>query len=399
VKRRPLAAIVLTATLVVTPAFAPASRLSAGASDPYCTGSYGGAPPRLGHALRFGIDPGLAGSVGGVQLPSVPDDPARDLAAVRALHPKGRELVVRLNRMFWSDGERGIASFKRLAAAYARARLDVELQVRYHPSSAQDGDIGAWERYVRHVVDVFGADPHVVAMTITNEVNVTFSPNTSDGSYTRASDALIGGIEAAHAEAARRRYRQLKFGFTYAYRFAPNQDAAFFANLGTRGGAAFRGAVSFVGLDFYPGTVYPPAMLPGDSYRAELAQAAGVVRDCLAPMAGIPPRVPIWITEDGVPTGALSDSQQAAALGELVGAAKDYSGTFNITDYRWFNLRDSTSSSPANLVGPTFSSDGLLRSDYGRKPSFAAYRRLVATLGAKSPPARRHRRPSRARHT
>jgi len=37
-----------------------------------------------------------------------------------------------------------------------------------------------------HVVDVFGPNPHVVAMTITNEVNVTFSPNTSDGAYTGA---------------------------------------------------------------------------------------------------------------------------------------------------------------------------------------------------------------------
>jgi hypothetical protein len=49
-------------------------------SDPQCTGSYGGAAPRAGAALRFGIDPGLAGSAGGVQLPAKPDDPAKDLA-------------------------------------------------------------------------------------------------------------------------------------------------------------------------------------------------------------------------------------------------------------------------------------------------------------------------------
>jgi hypothetical protein len=183
----------------------------------------------------------------------------------------------------------------------------------------------------------------------------------------------------------------LRFGFTYAYRFSPQGDAAFFSYLGAHGGAAFNRSLSFVGLDFYPGTIYPPAMAPGDSYRAELAQAAGVVRNCYAPMAGIASRTPIWITENGVPTGVLSDAQQASALEELVRAAHDYSGTFGITDYRWFNLRDSSSTSPAVLVGPTFSSDGLLRDDYTAKTSFDSYRQLIASLGAKTPKLRRAR--------
>src|SRR5438270_3979014 len=86
---------------------------SAGAtSDPDCTGSYGGAPPKAGAPLRFGIDPGIAGSAGGVQLPSTPDDPAKDLAAVQTLGPQGKLLVVRLNRLFWSDGQSGIDAFE-----------------------------------------------------------------------------------------------------------------------------------------------------------------------------------------------------------------------------------------------------------------------------------------------
>ncbi len=76
--------------------------------------------------------------------------------------------------------------------------------------------------YVRHVVDVFGPNPRVVDMTITNEVNLDLSSNTSDGSYTGAKEALIRGIEAGHAEAQRRGFRQLRFGFTYAYRFSPS---------------------------------------------------------------------------------------------------------------------------------------------------------------------------------
>jgi hypothetical protein len=66
-------------------------------------------------------------------------------------------------------------------------------------------------------------------------------------------------------------------------------------------------------------------------------------------------------------------------------AVHDYSGTFNITDYRWFNLRDSSSSPPTTLLGPTFSSDGLLHADYTAKPAFGSYRALIARFGARSP--------------
>ena len=206
--------------------------------------------------------------------------------------------------------------------------LDVELQVRYHPPPGQDGDLAAWTAYVRHVVDVFGSDPHVVAMTITNEVNVTFSPNTSDGSYTNAEDALIQGIEAAHGEALKRDDHQLRFGFTYAYRFSPAGDTAFFGYLGGHGGSAFRRALGFVGVDFYPGSVYPPTMGPTDTYRGDTAQALGTVRDCFMPMAGLGATVPIWITENGIPTGAkTTKAQQSVGLTQLVDAVRDYSGT------------------------------------------------------------------------
>jgi hypothetical protein len=406
---------VLAGTVVFAYGLGALPTASASASDPYCAGAYGGAPPSPGPALRFGVDPGIAGSAGGTQLPSTPDDPAKDLSAVRALVPPGRSFVVRLNRLFWSDGQAGIDAFEQQVARYTDAGLDVELQVRYHPASGQAGNIPAWVAYVRHVVDSFGINPRVVAMTITNEVNVTFSPNTSDGAYSGAQDALIAGVEAAHAEAQSKGFRQLKFGFTYAYRFSPPGDASFFSYLGTHGGPDFERVLGFVGVDFYPGTIYPPVMAPGDTYTAELAQAAGVVRDCYAPMAGIASSVPIWFTEDGVSTGGtctvaraptscgLSDAKQATALSELVGAACAYARTYNITDYRWFNLRDANSSGPQTVVGPSFSAFGLLHDDYSVKPSFGTYRSLISSCGARSAPtgsrstARRARRRSKAR--
>jgi hypothetical protein len=240
------------------------------------------------------------------------------------------------------------------------------------------------------VVDVFGADPRVIAMTITNEVNVTFSPNTSDGGYPGARDALIEGVEAAHAEALRRHYRRLRFGFTFAYRFSAADDTAFFAYLAAHGGAAFRAALGFVGLDFYPGSIYPPGIAPGETYRGEMAQALGTLRRCFMPKGSIRAAVPIWITENGVPGGAgRSEAQQAGALRELVRAARDYSATFNVSDYRWFNLRDSRSSPSASL----FQTDGLLRDSYTRKPAFGAFRAAIESFGSLEPLGGRRRQP------
>jgi hypothetical protein len=361
--------------------------VQARATDPLCTANYGGAVPRAGAPLRFGVDPGIAGSVGAAQLPSTPDDLAKDVDSMRALRPSGRVLVARLNRLFWSDGAAGIAHFKTLVTRYTRAGIDAELQVRYHPAPGQAGNLAAWVAYVRHVVDAFGANPHVISMTITNEVNLTFSPNTSDGYYAGARDALIKGIEAAHAEATRRGYKQLRFGFTYAYRFVPADDAAFFAYLGEHGGASFRAALGFVGLDFYPGSIYPPALGQGATYRGATAQALGTTRRCFMRLAAIPPTVPIWITENGVPTAsATAGAQQADALRQLVRATRDYSGTFNVTDYRWFNLRDS-GPQPTGTP-PIFSTYGLLRAYYTRKPAFSVLRGLIAAIGRREPRGR-----------
>ncbi|HET9720071.1 MAG TPA: hypothetical protein VFP55_08350 [Solirubrobacteraceae bacterium] len=370
------------------------------AADPFCTAGYGGRPARPGPRLRFGIDPGVAGSAGGVQLASTPDDLARDEAAVQALRPRGRLLVVRLNRLFWSDGEAGISHFQSLVSRYAGAGFEVELQVRYHPTQAENGDIAAWAQWVRHVVDVFGPDRRVVDMTITNEVNLNVSPNTSDGSYKNARNALIEGIEAAHDEALRHRFGQLRFGFTYAYRWDPQSDAAFFTYLRTAGGKAFQQALGFVGVDFYPGSFYPPT-LAGTTYAGATDQALGTVRDCFLPMAGIGPGTPLWLTETGVPTGATeSPAAQSEALSQIVRAAAAVSGTYGLTDLRWFDLRDANSTPTGSLPAAslTFATDGLLTADYAPKPAFATYRGLIAALGARAPVLRRHRVHRRARH-
>ena len=59
----------------------------------------------------------------------------------------------------------------------------------------------------------------------------------------------------------------------------------------------------------------------------------------------------------------------------MVGAVNEFRGTYNVTDYRWFDLRDHRSSS-ANFQHQY----GLLRDDYTPKPAFEVYRELVDEL-------------------
>ncbi|MDX6664143.1 MAG: hypothetical protein QOG68_349 [Solirubrobacteraceae bacterium] len=289
-------------------------------------------------------------------------------------------MVLRVNRLFWSEGEAGIQRFEKIVARHDAAGFDSELQVRYHPAAGDEGNLDAWAAYVRHVVSVFGPDPHVVAMTITNEVNLDVSQNTSDGAYARATDALTRGIVAARAEADRIGRRDLKFGFTYAYRWNPASDATFWTTL-AGAGPAFRRALGFVGVDLYPGTFYPPVIGPMSSAGQELVKGIATVRRCFMPKAKLGARVPIWITENGFQSGAQGDDAgQAAALKDMVASAVAVSGTYGVSDYRWFNLRD-------NLTGSAgiFDTTGLLHDDYSPKPAFAALRDMVAAHGAAKP--------------
>ena len=115
-----------------------------------------------------------------------------------------------------ADGAAGIRQFKRMAKHYDSLGIDVTLQVRYHPTPEQNGDIGAWLDYVRKVVRSFGPIEHVTALQITNEVNLKISPNTSDGAYENAIEALARGVPTAKHEATKRDYDQLTVGFNYA---------------------------------------------------------------------------------------------------------------------------------------------------------------------------------------
>ena len=348
---------------------------------PLCSGdlSAAGVEQKPGPALRMGITPRVqAGQFGTPAAEAKPEDPAKTLAALAELHPPAGPFVVRLNRFFWADGEAAFKQFLGEAKRYSDAGYEVELQVRYRPSSEQEGDIEAWTKHVRDVVDRFGAISGVVALQITNEVNFDFSADSSDGAYAGGTDALIQGVIAAKDEARKKGFSHVGIGFNWAYRYDPSHEQAFWDYLRDKGGKPFVAALDWVGLDTYPGTVFPPAEQSVDDYRDGMVNSMSSFR-CYLRAAGVPDSVPIHIEENGWPTfGSRREEMQAEVADRMIRAASDFRGTYNVSDYRWFNLRDANTSDPA--IAQHF---GLLRDDYTDKPAFATVAGLFGAVGRK----------------
>jgi hypothetical protein len=261
-------------------------------------------PPPLsapGHPLRFGVSPEAAGTVGSSQGEVVPENARKADAALHRLRPQRRTLVVRLSRLFMSDGGRGIRRLARRARHFAAEGFLVESQVRYHPPPAAEGDMTAWTGFVRRAALRLGRNPALTALTITNEVNLPISPNTSDGAFARALRAIVRGISVAHRTLARIGRRDVSLGFSYAYRWLPDSDLAFWDDLGAQGSKRFRRALDYVGVQLYPGLFWPPDLLTETAGEATL-EALTLVRDCYMPRAGLGARTELWITENGYAT-------------------------------------------------------------------------------------------------
>jgi len=336
-------------------------------------------PPPLsasGHRLRFGVSPEAAGTVGAGQGEVVPEDAGKADAALHRLRPGNRTLVVRLSRLFMADGGRGIRRLARRARHFAAEGFLVESQVRYHPPPEAEGDMAAWMRFVRRSARRLGRNPALTALTITNEVNLPISPNTSDGAFAGALRAIVRGIPAAERTLARIGRRDVSLGFSYAYRWLPDSDVAFWDDLGAQGTKRFRRALDYVGVQLYPGLFWPPTLLTETAGEATL-EALTLVRDCYMPRAGLGARKELWITENGYATNlSHTEARQATELEDTVALVRRYSGTLGVSDYRYFNLRDNR---PAGT--DLFDNVGLVRANYSRKPAFSMYRRLVRRFG------------------
>jgi hypothetical protein len=238
----------------------------------------------------------------------------------------------------------------------------------------------AWREYVRTAVRVLGRRPSVTALSITNEANFSVSPNTADGSYEGVRKAVVQGMIAADRERKRIGRRDIELGFSFAWRWIPSSDREFWEDIGAMATPEFRKALDYVGLQVYPGLVFPPVPLPGRSAGDEIVEALTLLRQCYMSKAGIGDEVDLWVSENGYPTnlGRTTESQSQDLLSS-VNSVHAYSGELGITDYRYFNLRD-------NRTGGTdlFDSVGILTDEYGRKPAFGVLRDYMKSHGTKA---------------
>jgi hypothetical protein len=94
------------------------------------------------------------------------------------------------------------------------------------------------------------------------------------------------------------------------------------------------------------------------------------------PLAGIPASVALHLSESGYPTGpGRTQAQQVTAMRSAIGAVNAARATYNVTDYRWFDLRDNDSASTS------FEDQyGLMTDSYAPKAAFATFHDLVAAL-------------------
>ncbi len=329
--------------------------------------------------LVFGIYPGGAAGTVGPSGSVAPENSTVRMAALEQLRPAGRPFVLHLYASYTgADGWSAAQQVGRDIEQYRRAGFQTELVLCYRPADGgSPADVGAFVGFVRDAVRALGGTPGFVALQVTNEANQGGSPNTSDGYYAGAKDALIDGVIAAKGETRTGGFGQVKVGFNWAYA-ADGGERGFWRYLGRRGGRRFVDDLDWVGLDAYPGTWGPG--LGGRGLAEETTSfvdgALRALRVTYMPLAGIPGTVPLRVSETGYPTGpGRTDAMQVTVMKAAVDAVHQARGTYNITGFRWFDLRDADSSNPS------FESQyGLMRDDYSPKPAFGAYGALVASL-------------------
>jgi hypothetical protein len=339
--------------------------------------------------MEFGIYPGgPVGTVGTTNLTnsSVPENSASRLSALETLRAKNsqgaaRPFVVRLYDSFtgqpavdaWT-GPTANATTDREITTFTQHGFDIDLVLRYQPvPSLGPQAVDDYLEYIRTLVAHYGPNHHVKFLQIANEINVTNSRQSSDGAYAGSVKALVWGVETAAQEVKARKYHT-EIGFNWAYVSRDDIDQPLWTFIRSQG-RGFRESLSWVGLDDYPGTYSDAGAEPehtGAALAAGVAQLRGLIHN-----SGLASVVPIHITETGYPTGpGRSDASQATALTSLVNSVNAVRGQYDVSDFEWFDLRDSNSS-----ISNIQEQYGMMKDTYKPKAAFGEYHTIVSSLG------------------
>lgn len=325
--------------------------------------------------LVFGAYPGgEAGSDDGV-VQGAPDDPASIEQALHRLQGRARLFVVRVYERY-SDDASPSRYHRRSPERYAQYVRDGRLLDLVLMFQSASGDVPAFLEFVQEMVREHG--PRLYSVQVTEEANFASGPDAIDGPYPRVREALVQGVQVAREELDRGGYgRSVGVGFSATPTFGPSSE--FWAGIGALGGRAFVDALDYVALDFFPDVFRPaaPDGEPGD-VADSVRLVVRALREEWLPAAGITPRTPIHVGENGWPTRSdRSYDRQAQVIETVIRALHRDRGTYNIARYTLFALRDA--SSHRDDIWHQF---GVLRDDYTPKPAFETYRRLVDELGS-----------------
>jgi hypothetical protein len=315
-------------------------------------------------SMRFGVFPlGVAGSPDGVAS-GPPDDFGQIERAFVRLQGDGPPLLVRMYVAWTGAGSTAnvLSQVKELVAT----PLNWDLVLAYRDA---DGDVDGWEAFVARVVSDYGRQ--IAAIQVTGEANLRGIPAAADGAWPRATEAMVRGVLAG-AAAKRSSGASAAIGFAVSPELDPG-GGEFWPAVADLGGRQFPAAVDYAGLDMYPDVFGP--RIPVEELDGAVDWLLRGFRGHLA-VAGIGPRTPIRICENGWPAGpGRSPEQQADALEAVLRAVHTRRDELNVTHWELFTLRDADSSNH-----DMFHQFGVLRDDYTPKPAFDRLRSLFAEL-------------------
>lgn len=323
-------------------------------------------PAEAAPPFTFGI---YAGSGGTEMARRFNDDPARIEEALDRLQGNSRLFIVRGYQWYIGAGKT-VCLTPVAIERYANDRRKLDFVLCFRDPQ---GDLEGWLQLIRETIQTYG--PALASIQITEEPNNPNPELGGDGAFPNIHEAIIQGVIAAKA-AARHYGYEIAVGFNATLNFAPADD--FWSRIAALATPEFLEALDYVGLDFFP-DVFRPLAPDGepDDLRASVIGVLKHFREINLATGHIPASVPIYIGENGWPTGpGRSYERQAAILETIVRTIYEHCRSLNITHYMYHGLRDAESNNP-NL----FYQFGLMRDNYTPKPAFETYRRLIAGLG------------------
>ncbi|MEZ4522826.1 MAG: hypothetical protein R3A46_14450 [Thermomicrobiales bacterium] len=315
--------------------------------------------PEEHSAMLFGVYPGGGnGEIGSVPPPDV----GTVIARLEELSD-GRPFDIHLYTAWsWHSDQHLDDEIVR----YTEAGYHVSLTIKYSPPDGREGDVDGYTDFVRAVVRRYAANPLVHQFIIGNEINVANgNPGASDGPFDGVREATVAGVAAA-AEELGGAGSSARVGISLAV-LERETDTRFLSEISRLGGTDFTSAVSFLGLNVYPG-LWPVGT--GDPY----GDLAGHLEDARAALraAGFDDSVGIVVLENGYPTA--DETLQEAKLTAFLRAVCDAESSAGVDGYSWFNLWDADSSAET-----PYAHYGLLRSDMSKKGTFIRYQELIAS--------------------